>query len=118
MHFTTPLLLATSGIGTTTTILIVILLVLAILFVLYAIITMRKVGIAAKKVDYFFEDLTYKSEMLNATVDTVARITNYMDIFDAFAKRNVKSWVKVATKNKDIVYKLVDKLRDFANSED
>lgn len=111
------LILAT-GVETTTTVLIIVLLALAILLVLYAIITLRKVGIAAKKVDYFFEDLTYKSEMLNATVDTVARVTNYLDIFDAFAKRNVKSWVKVATKNKDIVYKLVDKLRDFANTED
>ncbi|WP_038648135.1 hypothetical protein [Spiroplasma culicicola] len=111
-------LLASDGLQTTQTVLIIILLVLAILLTLYSIITLRKVGVAAKKVDYFFEDLTYKSEMLNATVDTVARVSNYIDIFDAFAKRNVKSWVKVATKNKDIVYKMVEKLRDFANSED
>ncbi|AGR41561.1 hypothetical protein [Spiroplasma taiwanense] len=112
------ILLANSSVETTQTIMITILLALAIILTLYTIITLRKVGIAAKKVDYFFEDLTYKSEMLNATVDTVARVTNYVDIFDAFAKRNVKSWVKVATKNKDIIYKLVDKLREFANSED
>ncbi|AUB31985.1 hypothetical protein [Spiroplasma floricola] len=112
------LIYASTGVETTQTVMIIILLVLAIILSLYTIITLRKVGIAAKKVDYFFEDLTYKSEMLNATVDTVARVTNYIDIFDAFAKRNVKSWVKVATKNKDVVYKLVDKLREFANSED
>ncbi|QEH62231.1 hypothetical protein SCHIN_v1c10380 [Spiroplasma chinense] len=114
----TPILFyATEGLNTTQTALVIVLLIVAIILSLYTIITMRKVGIAAKKVDYFFEDLTYKSEMLNATVDTVARISNYVDIFDAFAKRNVKSWVKVATKNKDIVYKMVEKLRDFANSE-
>ncbi|ARU91166.1 hypothetical protein SCLARK_00447 [Spiroplasma clarkii] len=113
-----PIILANTEIGTTQSVLIIVLLALAIILSLYAIITLRKIGVAAKKVDYFFEDLTYKSEMLNATVDTVARVTNYVDIFDAFAKRNVKSWVKVATKNKDIVYKLVEKLRDFANSED
>ncbi|QHX36957.1 hypothetical protein [Spiroplasma sp. BIUS-1] len=112
------LIYTSTPVGTTQTVMIIILLALAIILTLYTIITLRKVGIAAKKVDYFFEDLTYKSEMLNATVDTVARVTNYMDIFDAFAKRNVKSWVKVATKNKDVVYKLVDKLREFANSED
>lgn len=112
------IIFASSEITTTQSVLVIILLALAILLSLYAIITLRKIGVAAKKVDYFFEDLTYKSEMLNATVDTVARVTNYVDIFDAFAKRNVKSWVKVATKNKDIVYKLVEKLRDFANSED
>ncbi|AUM62943.1 hypothetical protein [Spiroplasma monobiae] len=112
------LIYASNAVNTTQTVMIIVLLALAIILTLYTIITLRKVGIAAKKVDYFFEDLTYKSEMLNATVDTVARVTNYMDIFDAFAKRNVKSWVKVATKNKDVVYKLVDKLREFANSED
>jgi len=109
---------ATSGIQIAQTVLIIVLLVLAILLTLYIMIVVRRVGIAAKKVDYFFEDLTYKSETLNATVETVARITNYVDIFDAFAKRNVKSWVKVATKNKDIVYKMVEKLRDFASSDD
>ncbi|AKX33815.1 hypothetical protein SLITO_v1c01490 [Spiroplasma litorale] len=107
-----------SNIEITQNILIIILLALAIVLSLYSIITLRKVGIAARKVDYFFEDLTYKSEMMNATVDTIAKVTNYLDIFDAFAKRNVKSWVKVATKNKDVFYKLVDKLKDFANSED
>jgi hypothetical protein len=56
--------------------------------------------------------------MLNSTVDTVSRFSNYVDILDAFTKRNVKSWVKVATRNKDIVYKLIDKLKEFANSED
>ncbi|WP_339020641.1 hypothetical protein [Spiroplasma endosymbiont of Atherix ibis] len=112
------LIYASTNVETTQTVMIIILLVLAIILSLYTIITLRKVGIAAKKVDYFFEDLTYKSEMLNATFDTVARVTNYIDIFDAFAKRNVKSWVKVATKNKDVVYKLVDKLREFANSKD
>ncbi|AKU79397.1 hypothetical protein [Spiroplasma turonicum] len=107
-----------SSMETTQNVLIIILLAIAIILALYSIITLRKVGIAARKVDYFFEDLTYKSEMMNATVDTIAKVTNYFDIFDAFAKRNVKSWVKVATKNKDVFYKLVDKLRDFANSED
>ncbi|QGS52310.1 hypothetical protein [Spiroplasma tabanidicola] len=109
---------ATDALSATQTGLIIVLMVLAIILVLYTIITLRKVGIAAKKVDYFFEDLTYKSEILNATVDTIARVSNYVDIFDALAKRNVKSWVKVATKNKDIFYKMVEKLRDFANSED
>jgi hypothetical protein len=92
--------------------------ILAILAILYGIIVLRRIGIASKKIDYFFEDLSYKSEMLNSTVDTVSRFSNYVDIIDAFTKRNVKSWVKVATRNKDIVYKLIDKLKEFANSED
>ncbi|AOG60757.1 hypothetical protein SHELI_v1c08080 [Spiroplasma helicoides] len=116
--FYNNLLAETESLDRTQTILIIVLVVLAIILVLYTIITLRKVGIAAKKVDYYFEDLTYKSEMLNATVDTVARVSNYIDIFDAFAKRNVKTWVKVATKNKDFMYKMIEKLRDFANSDD
>ncbi|ASP27922.1 hypothetical protein SCORR_v1c01470 [Spiroplasma corruscae] len=107
-----------STMETTQNVMIIILLAIAIVLSLYSIITLRKVGIAARKVDYFFEDLTYKSEMMNATVDTIAKVSNYIDLFDAFTKRNVKSWVKVATKNKDVLYKLVDKLKDFANSED
>lgn len=110
--------LLSSVVSTTSTTLIIILLIISILAIIYLVIVLRRVGIAAKKVDYFFEDLTYKAELLNTTVDAVARITNYLDLFDAFAKRNVKSWVKVATKNKDIIYKFIDKLRDFANSEE
>ncbi|AGM25439.1 hypothetical protein [Spiroplasma chrysopicola] len=100
------------------TILIIILLCLAIVFCFYGIIAARKVAIAAKKFDYFVEDLTYKSEMLNSTVDTVVKISNYIDIFEAFTKRNVKAWVKVIARNKDIAYRLVDKLKEFANSDE
>ncbi|WP_425379816.1 hypothetical protein [Spiroplasma endosymbiont of Stenodema calcarata] len=100
------------------TILIIILLCLAIVFCCYGIIAARKVAIAAKKFDYFVEDLTYKSEMLNSTVDTVVKVSNYIDVFEAFAKRNVKAWVKVIARNKDIAYRIVDKLKDFANSDD
>ncbi|WP_425377844.1 hypothetical protein [Spiroplasma endosymbiont of Polydrusus pterygomalis] len=67
-----------------------------------------------KKFDYFVEDLTYKSEMLNSNVDTVVKVSNYVDVFEAFAKRNVKEWVKIIARNKDIAYRIVDKLKDFA----
>lgn len=62
------------------TILIIVLLCLAIVFCCYGIIAARKVAIAAKKFDYFVEDLTYKSEMLNSTVDTVVKVSNYIDV--------------------------------------
>ncbi|WP_338983207.1 hypothetical protein [Spiroplasma endosymbiont of Othius punctulatus] len=97
-------------------IVMIIFFVIGIIVFIYTAFVLRKFGSAAKKVNYFFEDLTYKSEMLNSTVEAVNRISNYIDLFDAFAKRNVKSWAKVATQNKDIAYKIVDKLRDFANS--
>ncbi|GAA6238890.1 MAG: hypothetical protein SPLM_10070 [Spiroplasma phoeniceum] len=101
------------------TILIIVLLCLAIVFCCYGIIiAARKVAIAAKKFDYFVEDLTYKSEMLNSTVDTVVKVSNYIDVFEAFAKRNVKAWVKIIARNKDIAYRIVDKLKDFANSDE
>lgn len=100
------------------TILIIVLLCLAIVFCCYGIIAARKVAIAAKKFDYFVEDLTYKSEMLNSTVDTVVKVSNYIDVFETFAKRNVKAWVKVIARNKDIAYRIVDKLKDFANSDE
>lgn len=99
-------------------ILVFILICLAIILCLYAIIASKKVAIVARKFDYFIEDLTYKSEMLNASVDTIVKMSNYIDIFEAFTKRNLKAWVKVIYKNRDIAYKLVDKLKDFANSEE
>lgn len=94
------------------------LLVLMFFATLYSFLVMKRFDNAAKKIDYFFEDIAYKSEMLNSSVETISKLSNYIDVLDAFTKRNLKSWVKVATKNKDIVYKLVDKLREFANSED
>lgn len=99
-------------------IIMIVFFVIGIIVFIYVAFVMRRFGVAAKKVNYFFEDLTYKSEMLNSTAEAVNRISNYIDLFDAFAKRNVKSWAKVATQNKDIAYKIVDKLRDFANSTD
>ncbi|WP_339022981.1 hypothetical protein [Spiroplasma endosymbiont of Crioceris asparagi] len=103
---------------TTARILTIVFFAIAIIVILYIAFTFKRIGSAAKKINYFYEDLTYKSEMLNSTVDSINRISNYVDLFDALAKRNVKSWSKVATQNKDVIYKLIDKLRDFANSED
>ncbi|MFU0252343.1 hypothetical protein [Spiroplasma sp. Moj] len=51
-------------------------------------------------------------------IDTVVKVSNYIDVFEAFAKRNVKAWVKIIARNKDIAYRIVDKLKDFANSDE
>ncbi len=56
--------------------------------------------------------------MLNSTVDTVVKVSNYIDVFEAFAKWNVKVWVKIIARNKYITYRIVDKLKDFANHDE
>ncbi|WP_342268997.1 hypothetical protein [Spiroplasma endosymbiont of Aspidapion aeneum] len=115
MNITTYLMVS---IDSSTSVLVIILLILGIISSIYFLITLRRVSIAAKKIDYFYEDLTYKSESLNTTVDTIARISNYLEIFEAFSKRNLKSWVNVTVRNKDVFYKLFDRIKDFANEVD
>ncbi len=98
-------------------ILIVILLIVLILLLIYLFTVFRKLKIIFSKVDYLVEDVTYKLELMNSTVETIVKISNYVDTFEAITKRNVKAMARLAIRNRDFAYKLFDKLKDFANKD-
>ncbi len=91
--------------------------ILLIFAILYAIAAFRRMSITYKKVDYLIEDLTYKSEMLNSTVETISKTANYLDAFEVVAKKNVKSAIKLASRNRDTIYAVAERLKDLATGE-
>ncbi len=91
--------------------------VLLIFAILYSIAAFRRMSITFKKIDYLVEDLTYKSEMLNATVETISKVSNYLDIFEVVAKKNVKAGIKFTSRNRDTIYALVERIKDLALGE-
>jgi len=99
-----------------TTIIIVGLVVLAMGMVamLFFMITQRKKIVLYRKIDYLIEDITYKSEMLTSTVETVAKIANYIDVFEVITKKNIKSAVKLIERNKDDIYKIAERIKKAA----
>lgn len=90
---------------------------LLIIALIYAIIVARRKNILLKKTDYLVEDLTYKSEMLNSTVETVSKISNYVDMFEVVARKNIKSSAKLIARNKDDIYKIIDRIKKLAMGE-
>lgn len=84
---------------------------------LYGIVAIRRRGIMIQKMDYLIEDITYKSEMLNSTVETISKVSNYIDIFDVVTRKNIKSFVSVVAKNKEDIYKILDNLKKIAMGE-
>ena len=97
-------------------ILIAVICVLGIFALVYFIAVMRRMLIVSKKVDYLIEDFTYKAEMLNPAIETISRLSGYVDAFEIVTKRNISSTVKYLSKNRDVIYKMTDKIRDFANN--
>ncbi|MCR8612966.1 MAG: hypothetical protein NC236_00595 [Mycoplasma sp.] len=89
---------------------------LGIIAVFYLISAFRRISITVKKIDYLVEDLTYKSELLNNVVEIFARLANYWDAFEIFAKRNVKSTIRFAARNKDVIYRLNKKVQDLVQT--
>ena len=106
-----------SGISEGILILIAIICILAIFGILYGIVLLRKMLIVTKKVDYLVEDFTYKAEMLNPTIETLSRLSGYVDAFDAVTKRNMNSAIKYFARNRDLIYKLGEKLKEFVKED-
>lgn len=106
--------------GLTTTLLIIGIVVgaLSIIALLYMIASQRRRAITYKKVDYLVEDITYKSEMLNSTVETISKMSNYIDVFEVVARKNMKSAAKVISRNKEDIYKILDRVKKLAVGKD
>lgn len=102
--------------GLTTSLVIVSLIAasLGIIAILYIIAASRRRAIFMKKADYLIEDITYKSEILNPTVETIAKVSNYVDIFEVVARKNMKSATKVVSRNKDDLYKILNRIKKLA----
>ena len=99
-------------------ILITIICLLSIIGIVYLIFIMRKILIVTKKIDYLVEDFTYKSELMNPSIETLSKLSSYVDVFDAVTKKNINSAVKYFSRNKDLMYKLSEKLKNYIEDED
>ena len=103
-----------SGLSTTLVVLSIIAVSLGIIAIFYIIAASRRRAIFMKKADYLIEDITYKSEMLNPTVETISKIANYIDVFEVVARKNMKSATKVISRNKDDLYKIANRIKKIA----
>lgn len=92
--------------------------ILVIFALLYGIAAIRRRAIMIKKLDYLIEDITYKSEMLNTSVETVAKLANYLDIFEVVARKNIKSAAKLVARNKEDIYKFFDQIKEITVGKD
>ena len=99
-------------------ILITIICLLSIIGIIYWIFIMRKILIVTKKIDYLVEDFTYKSELMNPSIETLSKLSGYVDVFDAVTKKNINSAIKYFARNKDLMYKLSEKLKNYIDDED
>ncbi|BDV02774.1 hypothetical protein [Candidatus Hepatoplasma crinochetorum] len=78
----------------------------------YLISILRRTNVVMKKVDYLMEDITYKSESLNVTVETLNKLSNYLLLFDSSSKTGIKSLIKLFSENRNYFYSFADKLRE------
>ena len=95
--------------------------IIAVVFLIvalfYVIASFRRRSITMKKVDYLVEDITYKSEMLTSTVETVSKISNYIDAFEVVTRKNIKSATKLYFRNKDDIEKVLQRILRLATGE-
>lgn len=71
-----------------------------------------------RKADILLEDLTYKAEILNPTVETLSKLANYIDVFEVFTRKSIKSAVKLIARNRDDIYKLLNRLKKLLLGEE
>ncbi len=83
-----------------------------IIVALYGVAAMRRRTVVLKKVDYLVEDITYKSESLNVTVETLNKVSNYALSMDALTKNGLKSSLKLISENRNYIYSILEKMRN------
>lgn len=117
MLLNTPMTRDGAGSDTVNGLLIALLVVLIVLSLiclvvaLYGVAAMRRRTVVLKKVDYLVEDLTYKSESLNVSVETLNKVSNYALSLDAVSQNSLKSAVKLISENRNYIYAILDKMR-------
>jgi len=103
-----------SGLTTTLIIVSIIAISIAMVALVYITIAARRRAITMKKVDYLVEDITFKSESLSSTIETISKMANYIDAFETVARKNIKSATKLINRNKDDLYKIADRIKKIA----
>lgn len=78
---------------------------------IYGIAALRRRNIVLKKVDYLIEDITYKSESLNVTVETLNKVSNYLLTLDAVSQNGLKMFIKLISENRNYIYSILDRMR-------
>lgn len=96
--------------------LITVLIVVLIILALYMIIAFRRMAITAKKMDYLTEDFSYKLEKLSPSLDSLIKLSNYIDILDNLIKADGPKIVNKFSQNKDDILKLINQVKDFLKS--
>ena len=103
-----------NGLITTLVIMGIIVLMISSVAIVYIALAARRRTITMKKVDYLVEDITFKSESLTSTIETVTKISNYIDVFETITKKNIKTATKLINRNKDDLYKIANRIKKLA----
>ncbi len=93
--------------------LIIIICIAACLFIivcLYSLILFRRMAIVSKKLDFLIEDLTYKSENIGPFIDSLLKISSYVDVLDVVVKNNINGIKKVVQNNSTNIKKFSKQL--------
>ena len=95
----------------TLSILGIVVLSISILLLMYHFTLARKKSVYISKMDHLIEGLTYKSELLNPTVETINKFAEYADKFEDYAKNNSNSLVDIITDNKASIIKFGESIK-------
>lgn len=85
-------------------ILIGILVCLAIVLAVVMIVAFVKFSKTTKKFDYLVEDITYKSEILSPTIDSLVKLGKLVDVFDEILREKTKKISKLSSDKKESLY--------------
>ncbi|MGL4947783.1 MAG: hypothetical protein ACRC42_00115 [Mycoplasma sp.] len=84
---------------------------------LYLMWVLRRFLIIGKKVDYLVEDITYKSEMLSPLVDSLIKLSTYIDVMEVILTNNTSSIKDVVANNKTNIVKFKNQLEKVLNEK-
>ncbi len=93
-------------------ILVGILVSIGIIVSIYKFIAYRRISIVSKKIDYLVEDLIYKTEYLTPAVESIVKLSNYIDIIEGVVKQNAESVLKYVTENKESAVNISKQLKE------
>lgn len=84
---------------------------LIICLTIYLFFVFRKIAVASKKIDYLIEDITYKSEVLSPMIDSILKLSSYIDVLDIVFKKKSSEISKVIDNNSENIKKFNKQLQ-------
>ncbi len=100
--------------------LIIIICVAACIFILvclFGLLLLRRFSILIKKLDFLVEDITFKSENIAPFLDSLLKITSYVDVLDVIVKKNINGIKKVVENNASNMKKMMNELEKAVNEK-